>query len=131
MSYVQQGWLERQQLARALQGEPFMPGRQRRQGKAPFDGPRYGNTAQRLEGIANDHRVVPGIEKSEMAWCVSWGGNHFERADAVSFVQQQRRLRFANGIAAAQRNLRLGWVQAAIAEQETRVSLADRNLSIW
>jgi hypothetical protein len=62
---------------------------------------------------------------------VSWRGNHFERADAVSFVQQERRLRFANGIAAAQGNLRLGWIQALIAGQEARVSLADRHLSVW
>src|SRR5438128_93313 len=91
MSDGQYGWLSCQQFARTREGEPFMPGRQRRQGKEQFEGPRNGNTAQRLEGVAGDHRAVPGIEKSEMAWGVSWRGKHFEGADAISFVQQERR----------------------------------------
>src|SRR5438067_11217052 len=120
MSYCQYAWLSRQQLAPTLQGEPFMPGSHCRQGKPPFEGPRNGNTAQRLEGIANNHRTVPGIEKSEMARGVSWGGNRFEGADAISFVQQERRLRCADGIAAAQGYLWFSWVQALIAGQKTR-----------
>src|SRR5260370_21859991 len=102
-----------------------MPGSQRGQGEEGFDGARNGNATQRLEGIADDHCAVPGIEKSDMAWCVSWRGNHFEGADTISFVQQERRLRFADGIAAAQAYLRLGGVQALFDRQKTRVSLAD------
>src|SRR6266571_1115336 len=130
MSYGQYAWLSRQQFARTLQGKPFMPGSHRRQGKAPFECSRNGNAAQRLEGIANDHRTVPGIEKSEMAGGVSGRGNHFEGADAISFVQQDRRLRCADGIAAAQGYLWLRGVQALIARQKTRISLADSNLGI-
>src|SRR6266571_798016 len=130
MSYGQYGWLSRQQFARTLQGQPFMPGSHRRQGKAPFEGPRNGNTTQRLEGIANDHRTVPGIEKSEMPGGMSWRGNHFEGADAISFMQQERRFRCADGIAAAQWYLWLRGVQALIAGQKTRVSLADSNLGM-
>src|SRR5258708_26677699 len=107
-----------------------MPGSQRRQGEEGFDGARNGNTAQGLESIADDHCAVPGIEKSDMAWCVSWRGNHFEGADTISFVQQERRLRFADGIAAAQAYLRLGEVQALIAGQTKRASLADISLGL-
>src|SRR5258708_36290122 len=107
-----------------------MPGSQRRQGEEGFDGARNGNTAQGLESIADDHCAVPGIEKSDMAWCVSWRGNHFEGADTISFVQQELRLRFADGIAAAQFVLRLGGIQALVAGQKTRVSLADGYLGI-
>src|SRR5258708_39187253 len=107
-----------------------MPGSKRRQGEEGFDGARNGNATQRLEGIADDHCAVPGIEKSDMAWCMSWRSNHFERADAISFVQQECRLRFADSIAAAQGHLRLGGVQALVAGQKTRVSLADSYLGI-
>src|SRR5438105_716277 len=107
-----------------------MPGSQRRQGEEPFECSRNGNTALRLEGIAADHRAIPGIEKSEMAWCVSWRGNHFEGADTISFVQQESGLRCADGIAAAQGHLRLGGIQALIAGQKTRVSLAYSNRNI-
>src|SRR5258707_3278998 len=65
-----------------------------------------------------------------MARGVSWRGNHFEGTNAVSFVQQERRLRCADGIAAAQGHLWLGGVQAFIAGQKTRISLADGNLGI-
>src|SRR5260370_31430619 len=102
-----------------------MPGNQCRQGEEGFDGARNGNTAQWLESIADDHCAVPGIEKSDVVWCVSWRGNHFEGADTISFVQQERRLRFADGIAAAQAYLRLGRGHALIASKKTRVSLAD------
>src|SRR6266702_7249909 len=130
MSHGQYGGLKRQQFARTLQGQSFMPGSQCRQGEEYFERPRNGHSAQRLEGIAGDHRAVPGIEKSEMAGCVSWGGNRFERADAIPFVHQKLRLCCADGIAAAQGNLRLSGVQTLIAGQKTRVSLAYRHLSI-
>ena len=55
-----------------------MPGSQRRQGEEGFEGACNGNAAQSLEGIASEHCAVPGIKKSNMAWCVSWRGNHFE-----------------------------------------------------
>src|SRR5437764_375644 len=130
MSHGQYGRLERQQFVRTLQGESFMPGSQRWQGEEYFERPRNGHAAQRLKGIAGDHRTVPGIEKSEMARGVSWRGNHFEGANTITFVQQELRLRCADGIAAAQGNLRLSGVQTLIAGQKTRVSLADRHLSI-
>lgn len=126
----QHGGLECQQFARTLQGEPFMPGSQRRHGKEEFEGPRNGHATQRLEGITSDHRAVPRIEKSEMAWSVSRRGKHFDGADAIAFVQQACRLRRADGIATAQGDLRLRGVQALIAGQEPRVSLADRNLRL-
>src|SRR5579864_8903456 len=107
-----------------------MPGGQRRQGEEQFERPRNGDAALRLEGIAGDHRAIPGIEKSDMAWGVSWRSNHFERADAISFMQKARRLSCADGIAAAQGYLRLGKVKALITGQKTRVSLAYRNLSL-
>src|SRR5712691_3431338 len=105
-----------------------MPGSQRWQGEEQFECARNGNAALRLESIACDQDAVPGIQKSEMTWGVSWCSNHFERADAISFVQQKSGLRFADGIAAAQPYLRLGGVQALIAGKKTRVSLADSNL---
>src|SRR5260370_28388586 len=105
-----------------------MPGSQCRQGEEGFDGARNGNTAQCLESIADDHCAVPGIEKSDVAWCVSWRGNHFEGADTISFVQQERRLRFADGIAAAQGHLRLGRVQALVSRPKARISLPARSL---
>src|SRR6266849_4645536 len=107
-----------------------MPGSQRWQGEEQFERSRNGNAALRLESIAGDQRSIPGIEKSEMARCVSWRGKRFERADAISFVQQKSGLRFADGIAAAQAYLRLGGVQALIAGKKTRVSLTDCNLGI-
>src|SRR5689334_12750625 len=97
MSDGQYGGLESQQFARALQGEPFMPGGQRRQGKEYLECPRYGYAAQGLEGITGDYGAIPGIEKGEMARGVSWRGNRFEGADTVSFVQQEFRLRCADG----------------------------------
>src|SRR5437764_10022390 len=130
MSHGQYRGLERQQFARTLQGESFMPGSHCRQGEEYFERPRNGHSAQRLEGIAGDHRAVPGIEKSEMARRVPWRGNHFEGADAVPFMQQKLRLRCADGIAAAQGDLRLSGIQTLIAGQKTRVSLADSYLSI-
>src|SRR5258708_31974975 len=100
-----------------------MPGSQCRQGEEGFDGARNGNTAQCLESIADDHCAVPGIEKSDVAWCVSWRGNHFEAADTISFVQQERPLRFADGIAAAQRPLRLVAARVLIPRQKPLISL--------
>src|SRR6266581_1597032 len=107
-----------------------MPGGECWQGEEEFDGARNGNASQDLEGIADYHRTIPGIEEGDMAWRVPWGGNHFEGADAITFVQQERRLCLAYGIATAQGHLRLRRVQALIAGQETSVSLANRYLCV-
>src|SRR5947209_3069764 len=63
MSNGQHGRLERQQFARALQGQTFMPGSHRWQGEEQFNRSRNSNTALRLEGIARDQCAVSRIEK--------------------------------------------------------------------
>src|ERR1700676_4466533 len=126
----QYGWRERQQLARAFQGQSLMPGSHRRQGEEQFNCSRNSHAALCLEGIATDQGAITRIEKGDMAGSVSGGGNHFERAEAVPFMQKVRRLCGDDGIAALQRNLRLGGVQALISRQKTRVSLAYRHLHI-
>src|SRR5258708_718253 len=90
MSYGQHGWLERQQFARALQGQPFMPRSKRRQGEEQFECTRYCDTALRLEGIAGDHRAVSRIKKGNMTRSMSRRGNHFERTNAITFMQKKR-----------------------------------------
>src|SRR5947209_460720 len=107
-----------------------MPGRERWQGEQEFECSRNSHAAQCLEGIASDHRTVPDIEESDMAWCVSWRGKHFKRADAVPFVQKARRLRFADGIATTQRHLWFSGIKTLIAREKTCVSLTDSNLCI-
>src|SRR5438034_11682871 len=102
-----------------------MPGSQRWQGEEYFYRSRNGNAALRLICIAPDYRAISGVEKREMAWGMSWRGNHFERTDAVSFMQQEGWFRFADRIATARGHLRLGGVQALIAGHETCISLAD------
>src|SRR6266566_9457354 len=102
-----------------------MPGSECRQGEEYFYRSRNGNTSLCLVCIASDYRAISGVEKSEMAGGMSWRGNHFERTDAVSFMQHEGWFRSADRIATARGHLRLGGVQALIAGHETCVSLAD------
>ena len=125
MTDRQNGWLKSQQGACAGERQPFMPGCHRHQGEERLERPGNGNTAQRLEGITSDQRTVARIEKGNLAGSVSRCSNHFERADAISLMQQKGRLRRANRIPAAQGNLRLFRIQTLVAGQKTRIPLAD------
>src|SRR6266566_1315216 len=102
-----------------------MPGSECRQGEEYFYRSRNCNAALSLICITCDHSSISGVEKCEMAGGMPRRGNHFERTDAVSFMQQEGWFRFADRIATARGHLRLGGIQSFIAGHETCVSLAD------